>query len=144
MVEAKVPPSSNPPAADLTGLHGWLLLVWFAASFGLVFFAHDLQQVIAGWPVAYWFAAQGSVIIFIGVVAVFAWVANRRERQAGVVSNTVSAYNRRIHRRFAMFVVLLFMFILALAWAEQAGLRKIWVGAIFLFTTVFLYALIGI
>lgn len=144
MFDTEVPSSSNPPAANLTGLHGWLLLVWFAASFGLVFFAHDLQLVVAGWPVSYWFAAQGSVIIFIGVVAVFAWVANRREGQVLTVSATVGAYNRRIHRRFATFVVLLILFILALAWAEQAGLRKIWVGAIFLFTTVFLYALIGI
>ncbi len=144
MFDTAVPSSSNPPAANLTGLHGWLLLVWFAASFGLVFFAHDLQQVVAGWPVSYWFAAQGSVIIFIGIVAVFAWVANRREGQVSAVSNAVSAYNRRIHRRFATFVVLLILFILALAWAEHAGLRKIWVGAIFLFATVFLYALIGI
>ena len=144
MSETAVTSSSDPPAAHLTGLHGWLLLVWFAASFGLVFFAHDLQQVVAGWPVSYWFAAQGSVIIFIGVVASFAWVANRREGRVLAVSATVSAYNRRIHRRFATFVVLLILFILALAWAEQAGLRKIWVGAIFLFATVFLYALIGI
>ncbi len=36
------------------------------------------------------------------------------------------------------------IFIAALAVAEQAGLRKIWVGAIFLFATVFLYAVIGI
>ncbi|PKO61745.1 MAG: cation acetate symporter [Betaproteobacteria bacterium HGW-Betaproteobacteria-18] len=125
-------------------LHGWLLLVWFAASFGLVFFAHDLQQIVAGWPVSYWFAAQGSVIVFIGIVAVFAWVANRQGSQVRSVPTAIKAYHRRIHRRFATFVVLLILFILALAWAEQAGLRKIWVGAIFLFATVFLYALIGI
>lgn len=144
MPDTAVPANTSPPDASLMGWHGWLLLVWFAASFGLVFFAHDLQQVVAGWPVSYWFAAQGSVIIFIGIVAVFAWVANRREGQSRAVSTAVSVYNRRIHRRFATFVVLLILFILALAWAEQAGLRKIWVGAIFLFTTVFLYALIGI
>jgi len=144
MLDTKEPVGSNPPDARLMGLHGGLLLVWFAASFGLVFFAHDLQQVVAGWPVSYWFAAQGSVIIFIGIVAVFAWVANRREAAVRADPANVSHYNRRIHRRFATFVILLALFILALAWAEQAGLRKIWVGAIFLFTTVFLYALIGI
>ncbi len=132
------------PAAKLTRVHGWLLLVWFVASFGLVFFAHDLQQVVAGWPVAYWFAAQGSVIIFIGIVAVFAWFANRQEGQAASMPADVKLYNLRIHRRFAIFAVMLFLFIVALAVAEQIGLRKIWVGAIFLFATVFLYALIGI
>lgn len=144
MLDAAVPPANGPPVAKLTGLHGWLLLVWFAASFGLVFFAHDLTRVVAGWPVSYWFAAQGSVIIFIGIVAVFAWVTNRREGPVPAISPEFQRYNRRIHRRFATFLVLLIMFILALALAEQGGLRKIWVGAIFLFATVFLYALIGI
>ncbi|MGB4360434.1 MAG: sodium/substrate symporter small subunit, partial [Rhodoferax sp.] len=144
MVDANLSTRNSPPAANLMGLHGWLLLVWFSASFGLVFFAHDLQQVVAGWPVSYWFAAQGSVIVFIGIVAVFAWVANRQEGKLVEVPAAVKVYNRRIHRRFATFVVLLVMFILALTLAEQGGLRKIWVGAIFLFATVFLYALIGI
>ena len=144
MVDADLPSTNSPPVANLMRLHGWLLLVWFAASFGLVFFAHDLQQIVAGWPVSYWFAAQGSVIVFIGIVAVFAWVANRQGSQVRSVPTAIKAYHRRIHRRFATFVVLLILFILALAWAEQAGLRKIWVGAIFLFATVFLYALIGI
>ena len=144
MVDANVPSNNSPPAANLTRLHGWLLLVWFAASFGLVFFANDLMQIVAGWPVSYWFAAQGSVIIFIGIVAVFAWVANRQEGPVVPAPADIQAYNGRVHRRFATFVVLLIMFILALALAEQNGLRKIWVGAIFLFATVFLYALIGI
>lgn len=144
MIDADSPSTNSPPVANLMRLHGWLLLVWFTASFGLVFFAHDLQQIVAGWPVSYWFAAQGSVILFIGIVAVFAWVANRQDAQVRSVPTAIKAYNRRIHRRFATFVVLLILFILALAWAEQAGLRKIWVGAIFLFATVFLYALIGI
>src|SRR3989339_847015 len=136
--------ANSPPVAKLMPLHGWLLLVWFAASFGLVFFAHDLMQVVAGGPLSYWFAAQGSVIIFIGIVAVFAWFANRQAGQELPISAAFQAYNQRIHRRFATFVVLLIVFILVLALAEQGGLRKIWVGAIFLFATVFLYALIGI
>ncbi|MEY4140162.1 MAG: hypothetical protein RLZZ371_2344 [Pseudomonadota bacterium] len=144
MIDVNPPSSNSHPAAKLTRLHGWLLLAWFVASFGLVFFAHDLQQVVAGWPVSYWFAAQGSVIIFIGIVAAFARFANRQEGQASSMPADVIAYNRRIHRRFAVFVGMLFLFIVALALAEQIGLRKIWVGAIFLFATVFLYALIGI
>ena len=144
MADAKHSSTQSQPVATLTRLHGWLLLVWFAASFGIVFFAHDLTLIVAGWPVSYWFAAQGSVLIFIGIVAVFAWVANRQEGPAPEVPPAIKAYNYRIHRRFGSFVVLLIMFILALTLAEQGGLRKIWVGAIFLFATVFLYALIGI
>jgi len=132
------------PIASVSGLQLGLLLVWFVASFGLVFFANSLQQIVAGWPVSYWFAAQGSVLVFIGVVALFAWIANRRDRQLQQPDVFYDRYRRRIHQRFATYIVLFLVFLLALAAAEQAGFRKIWVGAVFLFATVFLYALIGI
>lgn len=132
------------PIAKITGLQGWLLLCWFLASFGVVFFANALQKVVLGWPVAYWFAAQGSVLIFILIVAIYAWIANRKERAKEKPDPEYLAYTHRIHRRFAAFVVFFLLFLGALAFAEQMGLRKIWVGATFLFSTVFLYALIGI
>jgi cation/acetate symporter len=136
--------SANQSIASVSGLHLGLLVVWFIASFGVVFFANSLQQVVAGWPVSYWFAAQGSVLVFIGVVAVFAWFANRRDRLQQPADVFYEKYQRRIHQRFAIYIVLFLAFLLALAAAEQAGFRKIWVGAVFLFATVFLYALIGI
>jgi cation/acetate symporter len=34
-------------------LHDWLLLIWFVASFGVVFFARDLQMMVRGWPLGY-------------------------------------------------------------------------------------------
>ncbi len=124
--------------------HGWFLALWFAASFGVVFFAHDLKVVVGHWPLGYWFAAQGSVFIFIAIVAVFAWLANRREREVTQDDAAYKAYKSRIHRRFAAYVVLLLLFLLGLAMAEQMGLKKAWVGGIFLFATVILYAVIGI
>lgn len=54
-----------------------LLLVWAAASFGVTFFARDLNQVLAGWPVNFWWAAQGGVLVFLAVVMLYAWFANR-------------------------------------------------------------------
>ena len=126
-------------STGLAGLRGWLLVCWFIASFGIVFFAHDLQQVVAGWPLAYWFAAQGSVLIFILIVALFAWIANRREAPGMPDDADYRRYTRRIHWRFAIFVVVFLVFLVGLTLAEQAGLRKIWVGAIFLFSTVFLF-----
>jgi len=143
MMSDGLPPASL-PIASLSRLHLWLLGLWFVASFGVVFFAHRLQQVVAGWPLAYWFAAQGSVMVFIVIVAVFAWFANRRDNQSVAADPIYTQYQRRIHRRFIAYVMLFLLFLLALALAERAGLRKIWVGAIFLFATVFLYALIGI
>jgi len=125
-------------------LHGWLLAVWFAASFGVVFFARDLQVIVAGWPLGYWFAAQGSVFVFIAIVAVFAWLANRRDGATTQADAAYAAYKYRLHRRFAVYVVFLLLFLVALALAERWGLKKTWVGAIFLFATVALYAVIGI
>ncbi len=134
----------NSPAAVLSSLQLLLLGVWFLASFGVVFFAHRLMQVVAGWPLSYWFAAQGSVLVFIVIVAVFAWSANRQGGRPLNADPRDSIYQRRIHLRFVAYVFLFLLFLLALALAERAGLRKIWVGAIFLFSTVFLYAVIGI
>lgn len=60
-----------------------LLVVWALASFGVAFFARDLDQVLAGWPLNYWLAAQGAVLVFMGIVVLYAWWMNRVEtRQA--------------------------------------------------------------
>lgn len=139
----KIEPQSQ-PLASVSSLRGWLLFFWFLASFGLVFFAQDLQQIVVGWPLAYWFAAQGSVLIFILVVALFAWFANRLEGVDEVLDPAYKRYVWRIHKRFALFVLFFLIFLAVLTLAEQSGLRKIWVGAIFLFATVFFYALVGI
>jgi len=125
-------------------LHGWLLAIWFVASFGVVFFARDLQIVVEGWPLGYWFAAQGSVLIFIAIVVVFAWISNRRDREVTTGDSVYAAYKNRLHRKFAFYIVCLLLFLLVLTLAEKWGLNKIWIGAIFLFATVGLYAVIGI
>ena len=126
-------------------LHAGLLALWFAASFGVVFFARDLQFVVANWPVGFWFAAQGSVLVFIGIVVVFAWVANRREGpEPGFDTVAYDMHKRMLHRRFALYVVCLIVFLLALALAERRGLPKVWVAGIFLSATLVLYAVIGV
>jgi hypothetical protein len=54
------------------------------------------------------------------------------------------AYERRLHRILAGFVAGFVAFLLLLAWAEQRGLTRFWIGPIFLFATVMVYAAIGI
>lgn len=127
-------------------LHGLLLVLWFATSFGVVFFARDLPARIAGWPVAFWFAAQGSVLIFIVIVVVYAWRMNRGapEDYESDDAAAYGAYQWRLHRRFFIYVACLLLFVLVMALAERWGLRKTWVGAVFLFATVGLYAAIGV
>lgn len=125
-------------------LHGWLLAIWFLASFGVVFFARDLQVVVAGWPLGYWLSAQGCLLIFIVIVAVFAWIANGREQDGAENESAYRVNDQRVNRRFATYVALLIFFLLVLSLAEWWGLNKAWLGGIFLFATFGLYAVIGI
>ena len=61
-----------------------LLALWALVSFVCCWFARDLQFIVAGWPFNYWLGAQGTVLVFIGIVAVYAWAMNRIEaRQQG-------------------------------------------------------------
>ncbi len=136
-----IPPDR--PLATVMGVHAWLLLAWFAASFGVVFFARDLHSSLAGWPLGFWLAAQGSVFVFIAIVAGFAWHANRLEPAAEPLDANYPNDVVGLNRRFAVYVVSLLLFLLGLALAEQWGLKKVWVGAAFLLATLVLYAGIG-
>ena len=53
-------------------------------------------------------------------------------------------YLWRLHRIFALYVVGVVAFLALMAWAEQRGLSRHWIGPIFLFLTVMVYAGIGV
>lgn len=126
-------------------LHAGLLLTWFCASFGIVFFARDLQTVFFGWPIGFWFAAQGSLLVFIGIVVVYAFANNRGEApdpdfDAAAFSRQTKVY----HRRFGLAVGGLLALLLALALAERFGLPRAWIAGIFLSATLVMYSVIGV
>ena len=84
--ESLGPKAARPFAPDLHDarhlqLKGALLLAWAAVSFGVCFFARDLQHWAAGWPLGYWMAAQGAVLVFILIVVVYAMAMSRFERK---------------------------------------------------------------
>ena len=54
------------------------------------------------------------------------------------------AYIWRLHRQLALFTLGLVAFLLLLHWAERAGLSRGWIGPIFLFLSVMMYASVGI
>jgi putative solute:sodium symporter small subunit len=58
-----------------------LLMVWLLVSFGPSFFARDLSVIVRGWPLYFWMAAQGSILLFICIVVIYAWLMNRWEAQ---------------------------------------------------------------
>lgn len=65
-------------------LIGVLLAVWFTASLGLgVLLAAPLNQIwIGGFPLGFWFAQQGSILVFVVLLAVNAVAMDRIERGA--------------------------------------------------------------
>lgn len=136
---------TDSPTTRRWHLHAGLLALWFAVSFGVVFFAHDLQNVVAGWPVGFWLAAQGAVLVFIAIVAVFAWRANHIDVSVpGFDQHAYAENTTRLHKRFGLYVFCLLLFLLALALAERWGLSKAWVAGIFLSSTLVMYAVIGV
>ena len=54
------------------------------------------------------------------------------------------AYERQLHRTFAIYLVAVVAFLLLMAWLEARGLSRIWIGPIFLFASVMMYAGIGL
>ena len=61
-----------------------LLLVWFGVSFGLTYFARDLDFVFLGWPFSFWVAAQGAMLVYGAIIGYYAWAMNRLDHQHGV------------------------------------------------------------
>jgi putative solute:sodium symporter small subunit len=66
-----------------------LLLVWLLVSFGPGFFARDLSVIIGGWPLYFWMAAQGSILLFICIVVIYAWLVNRWEAQEAAAGRLI-------------------------------------------------------
>ena len=133
------------PASRLR-LKAALLLVWAVVSFGGVFFARDLQFTVAGWPVNFWLAGQGAVLVYIAIVAFYAYVCNRQGHggDAQALSSADAAHRLRLHKVFMVYVGWVLIFLLLMGLAERAGLSRSWMGAIFLLVSIGLYAVIGV
>ena len=67
-------------------LVGACLGIWFAVSFGCgVLLVDVLNQVaVGGFKLGFWFAQQGSMVVFLGLVAFYAWRIGRIDRSYGV------------------------------------------------------------
>ena len=73
------------PSDTLKKRHRQLIVVlfvaWAVASFGSGFFARSLSFELWGWPFHFWMAAQGSILIFLAIVVIYAWLMNRWEAE---------------------------------------------------------------
>jgi putative solute:sodium symporter small subunit len=63
---------------------GALLVIWFLVTFGVGFFARDLDFKFFGWPFSFWVGAQGALIVYVLIIWYYARVMDRLDREHGV------------------------------------------------------------
>lgn len=61
-----------------------LLVLWWGVSFGVTYFARDLDFEFLGWPFSFWMAAQGALLVYGLIIAGYAWAMDRLDRAHGV------------------------------------------------------------
>tara|TARA_R110002096_G_scaffold147671_31_gene307939 strand:+ start:4557 stop:4835 length:279 start_codon:yes stop_codon:yes gene_type:complete len=65
---------------------GILLAIWFLVSYGFgILFADQLNQFrIGGFKLGFWFAQQGSIYVFVILIAVYVKWMNRLDKEFGI------------------------------------------------------------
>jgi putative solute:sodium symporter small subunit len=64
-----------------------LLAVWFGVTFGVAYFARELNGHVLGWPFSFWVAAQGAPIVYLALVLVYARLMGRLDDASGVAQD---------------------------------------------------------
>lgn len=55
-----------------------LFALWCVSVLLVVWFARELAQVsVFGWPLSFYLAAQGSALIYLAIIAAYAWKTRR-------------------------------------------------------------------
>ena len=58
-----------------------LLAIWLLTGFCTVFYARQLSHfTVFGWPLSFYMAAQGSSLVYLALIAFYAWRMRRLER----------------------------------------------------------------
>ena len=62
-----------------------LLFIWFVVTFVEAWFARELNQFsFLGFPLGFYMSAQGSLIIYVILIGVYAYYMNRLDKQYDV------------------------------------------------------------
>lgn len=61
-----------------------LLAIWFVVTFVMAYFARDLSFNFFGWPFSFYMAAQGSLIVYVLIIWIYARTMNRLDQEHGV------------------------------------------------------------
>lgn len=73
-----------------------LLVIWALVSFGAgILFVDLLNQVsIFGIPLGFWFAQQGSIIVFVILIAIYVWRMDKLDAEFGITE-----YEQEVHHQ---------------------------------------------
>jgi putative solute:sodium symporter small subunit len=63
---------------------GVLLAIWFVVTYGVGYFARDLNFTFFGWPFSFWVGAQGALIVYVVIIWFYANYMNRMDQEHGV------------------------------------------------------------
>jgi putative solute:sodium symporter small subunit len=63
---------------------GILLAIWFVVTFVMAFYARDLSFNFFGWPFSFYMAAQGSLVIYVAIIAFYAHYMNKLDIEHNV------------------------------------------------------------
>jgi putative solute:sodium symporter small subunit len=62
-----------------------LLVVWFVVTFVEGWYARELNDVsFLGFPLGFYMSAQGSLIVYVVLIGIYAWYMNRLDREYNV------------------------------------------------------------
>jgi putative solute:sodium symporter small subunit len=65
------------------GMTAALLVLWLATTFCAAFFARELAGLsVFGWPLSFYLAAQGASLVYLAIIALYAWRMQRLDRAA--------------------------------------------------------------
>lgn len=73
-----------------------LLVIWALVSFGAgILFVDPLNTVsIFGIPLGFWFAQQGSIIVFVLLIAFYVWRMDKLDAEFGITE-----YEQEVHHQ---------------------------------------------
>lgn len=66
---------------NITGI---LLAIWFLVTFGVGYFARDLNFTFFGWPFSFWVGSQGALIVYVLIIWYYARYMNKLDIEHGV------------------------------------------------------------
>jgi putative solute:sodium symporter small subunit len=61
-----------------------LLAIWFVVTYVVAYNARDLAFSFFGWPFSFWMGAQGTLVIYVAIIAFYASYMNKLDQEHGV------------------------------------------------------------